>query len=79
MATEIQKDLRNHEVETPWEYQTEAKKLYSVGEHMMSRFFNGLVYPDGRAVPAPVFAFEDLRNYRTLAQYYLVPDAYGIS
>ena len=79
MDIEIQKDLRNHEIETAWEYQAEAQKLYTVGEHMMNRFFNGLVYPDGRAVPAPVFAFEDLRNYRTLAQYYLVPDAYGIS
>jgi hypothetical protein len=45
---------------------------------MDERFFNGLVYPDGRKVPAPFIAFDDLRNKNTIAHYDLFPDEYGI-
>lgn len=75
---EIQPDIRNFSETADWQYKAESQKLYSVGEHMMGRFFNGLVYLDGRKMPNPVFAFDDLRNHRVLAQYHLVPDEYGI-
>lgn len=45
---------------------------------MMSRFFNGLVYPDGKKVPNPLFAFDDARNNNVLGSYDLRPDEYGL-
>jgi hypothetical protein len=45
---------------------------------MDERFFNGFLYPDGKKVPPPVIAFDDLRNKNTIAAYDLFPDEYGI-
>src|SRR5688500_15778904 len=61
-----------------WEYRDEATFWNSVAQKMDERFFNGFLYPDGKKVPAPVIAFQDLRNKNTIAQYDLFPDEYGI-
>jgi hypothetical protein len=70
--------IRQHEQTANWEFREEAKFWYSICQEMDSRFFNGLLYPDGKKVPPPVIAFEDLRNRATVAQYDLFPDEYGI-
>src|SRR5687768_1982975 len=61
-----------------WPYRDEAIFWYSVSQEMDRRFFNGLIYPDGSKVPAPIIAFDDLRNKNTLAHYGLFPDEYGL-
>jgi hypothetical protein len=70
--------IRKHEETANWEYREEAKFWYGISQEMDKRFFNGLLYPDGKKVPPPVIAFEDLRNKNTIAQYDLFPDEYGI-
>jgi hypothetical protein len=70
--------IRQHEQTANWEFREEAKFWYSICQEMDKRFFNGLLYPDGKKVPPPVIAFEDLRNRTTVAQYDLFPDEYGI-
>jgi hypothetical protein len=70
--------LRQHQETADWEFRDEAAFWYGVSQKMDERFFNGFVYPDGRKVPAPFIAFDDLRNKNTIAQYDLFPDEYGI-
>lgn len=70
--------LRKHQETAPWEYREEAAFWYAIAQDMDQRFFNGLIYPDGKKVPAPYIAFEDLRNKNTIAEYNLHPDEYGI-
>src|SRR5215212_1787192 len=70
--------IRKHEETANWEYKEEAKFWYGISQEMDKRFFNGLIYPDGKKVPPPVTAFEDLRNKNTIAAYDLLPDEYGI-
>src|SRR5687768_11026733 len=70
--------VRKHEETANWPFREEAIFWYGVSEEMDRRFFNGLIYPDGSKVPAPVIAFDDLRNKNTLACYDLFPDEYGI-
>lgn len=73
-----QKEIQKHSETTDWEYREYSKFLYEVGSEMMSRFFNGLVYPDGKKVPNPLFAFDDARNNNVLGTYDLKPDEYGL-
>jgi hypothetical protein len=75
---ETQDAIRKHQETANWDYREEAKFWYTVAQEMDTRFFNGLVYPDGKKVPAPQIAFDDLRNKNTLACYDLFPDEYGI-
>lgn len=75
---EVREAIRTHQetIDTP--FREEAVFLYALAQEMDRRFFNGLYYPDGKKVPAPFIAFDDLRNKNTLAQYDLYPDEYGI-
>jgi len=75
---DVKDAIRRHQetVDTP--FRDEAVFWYNIASEMDKRFFNGLVYPDGRKVPTPVIAFDDLRNKNTLACYDLFPDEYGI-
>jgi hypothetical protein len=70
--------IKKHQETADWEYRDESKFWNNVAQKMDERFFNGFVYPDGRKVPAPFIAFDDLRNKNTIAQYDLFPDEYGI-
>lgn len=70
--------IKKHEESAEWEYRDEAIFWNNVAKEMDSQFFNGFLYPDGRKVPAPVIAFSDLGNIRTIAAYDLFPDEYGI-
>jgi len=73
-----QTEIQKHSETANWEYRDQANFLYTVGSEMMSRFFNGLVYLDGKKVPDPLIAFDNLRNNNVLAQYDLRPDEYGL-
>jgi hypothetical protein len=77
-STSPRETIRQHQENAEWMFREEAVFWYGVSQIMDERFFNGLVYPDGRKVPAPFIAFEDLRNKNTIAQYDLFPDEYGI-
>jgi hypothetical protein len=70
--------IKKHQETAEWEYRDESKFWNQVAKTMDERFFNGLLYPDGKKVPPPVIAFENLRNKNTLAAYDLFPDEYGI-
>ena len=70
--------IRKHQETAPWEYREEATFWYGIAQDMDKMFFNGFLYPDGRKVPAPFIAFDDLGNIKTIAQYDLAPDEYGI-
>jgi len=70
--------IETHERTANWEYQKEADFWYEIAKIMDNRFFNGLVYPDGKRVPTPIIAFDNLRNKNTLACYDLFPDEYGL-
>lgn len=73
-----QPEIQKHSETADWEYQEPAALMYHVGKVMMERFFNGLVYLDGKKVPDPLIAFDNLRNNNVLAQYDLRPDEYGL-
>jgi hypothetical protein len=77
-ASNPQPDIRKTSESADWPYRDEATIMYGVGQMMMDRFFNGLVYLDGRKVPDPLIAFDNLRNHKVLAQYDLYPDEYGL-
>jgi len=78
IGVDVKPALQKHQENANWEYREEAAFWYDISKEMDNRFFNGLVYPDGKKVPAPVIAFDDLRNKNTLACYDLYPDGYGI-
>jgi hypothetical protein len=49
-------------------------------EEFKRRFFDGVFKPwDLSRLPSPPIAIEDMRNYKYLASYHLVPDGYGLS
>lgn len=73
-----QPEIRRASENLDWPYREEAELMYKVGQVMMERFFNGLVYLDGKKVPDPLIAFDDLRNNNVLACYDLFPDEYGL-
>jgi hypothetical protein len=70
--------IKKHQETAEWEYRDESKFWNHVAQKMDERFFNGFLYPDGKKVPPPVIAFDDLRNKNTIAAYDLFPDEYGI-
>jgi hypothetical protein len=76
---DVKPAIKKHEESAEWEYRDEAIFWNGVSQKMDERFFNGFLYPDGKKVPAPVIAFQDLRNKNTIAQYDLLPDEYGIT
>jgi hypothetical protein len=75
---DVKPAIQIHAETADWPYREEAKFWYGVAKEMDKRFFNGLVYPDGRKVPAPAITFDDLGNIKTVATYSLYPDEYGI-
>src|SRR5438045_1869718 len=70
--------IKKYQETTEWEYRDEATFWNAVAQKMDERFFNGFLYPDGKKVPPPIIAFDDLRNKNTIACYDLLPDEYGI-
>jgi hypothetical protein len=46
--------IKKHQETAEWVYRDESKFWNQVAEKMEERFFNGLLYPDGRHVPPPV-------------------------
>ena len=76
---DVKPAIKKHQETAEWEFRDESRFWNHVARKMDERFFNGFLYPDGKKVPAPVIAFQDLRNKNTIAQYDLLPDEYGIT
>lgn len=74
-----QPEIRKNAETSDWEYADEAKYLYRMASNFKERFLDGIIRPDRERLPDPVIAFDDLRNYRTLAAYTLVRNPVGLN
>jgi hypothetical protein len=64
---DVKPAIKKHQETAEWEYRDESIDWNNVAQKMDERFFNGFLYPDGKKVPAPVIAFQDLRNKNMIA------------
>lgn len=63
-----------------WPYGPIVAKWYPRVEEFKRRFFDGVFKPwDLSRLPSPPIAIEDMRNFKYLGSYRLVPDGYGLS
>lgn len=68
------------ETNPEWPYREFATNCYRRLDVIKERFFDGIVKPwDQKRLPSPPVAIENMRNWRWLASYSLIPDGYGIS
>lgn len=71
---------QNAEKNRAWEFQPVADKWYPIAEEIKKTLFDGVFTLERTSpLPSPPIAVEDMRNYRTLASYRIVPDGYGIN
>jgi len=70
---------KNAEKAVDWEFKDEAQYLYLKGVQLRDRLIDPIARIDRGQVPDPVIGFENLRNYKVLAEYLLVRDAVGLS
>lgn len=71
---------KNAEQNREWPYKTVADLWYPRLEEIKRRFFDGVLKPwDISPLPKLPIAIENMRNYRVLASYKLVPDGYGLN
>jgi hypothetical protein len=69
--------IREHQMSADHPYRDVARRWYPIVDDMEATFFNGIVYPDGQKVPAPLLAFEEY-NKKSLAHVDLFSDEYGL-
>ena len=62
-----------------WEYRDEASYLYDKAIILRERLIDPIARVDRKQLPDPVIGFENLRNYKVLAEYLLIRDAVGLS
>lgn len=74
-----QPEVRKNAETSDWEYADEARYLYRMASNFKERFLDGIIRPDRERLPDPVIAFDDLRNYRTLAAYTLIRNPVGLN
>ncbi len=68
------------ETNPEWPYREFASNVYRRLDVVKERFFDGVFKSwDEKKMPSPPVAIENMRNWRWLASYNLVPDGYGIS
>jgi len=70
---------RNAEKATDWEFKDEASYLYQKAIALRERLIDPIARIDRKQLPDPVMGFENLRNYKVLAEYLLFRDAVGLS
>ena len=70
---------RNAERANDWEFKDEASYLYQKAIALRERLIDPIARIDRRQLPDPVIGFENLRNYKVLAEYLIVRDAVGLS
>lgn len=77
----VQNYIRRYaEQNKEWHYAPIVARWYPRVEEFKRRFFDGVFKPwDLSRLPSPPIAIEDMRNYKYLGSYHLVPDGYGLS
>src|SRR5512145_1273113 len=80
IRTDPQPEIRRNAENAPgWEYREEAAYLYQKAIALRERLIDPIARIDRRQLPDPVIGFENLRNYKVLAEYLIVRDAVGLS
>lgn len=69
---------KNAENANDWEYHEEATYLYRMAVLFKDRLIDPLHHLDRERLPDPVIAFENLRNYNTLAGFRLTRNPQGM-
>jgi hypothetical protein len=73
-------EIRRHaEKNREWDYSEEIAFLNRKFDQFKERFFDGVAKIDTPPLPVAPIAVENLRNYRSLAAYNVVPDEYGLN
>src|SRR3989338_55699 len=70
---------RNAETVTDWEYSEEATYLYEKAIVLRERLIDPIARVDRNQLPDPVIGFDNLRNYKVLAEYFVIRDPVGLS
>ena len=70
---------RNAEKAADWEYKDEASYLYNKAITLRERLIDPISRVDRKQLPDPVIGFENLRNYKVLAEYLVSRDPVGLS
>lgn len=68
----------NAEKAKGWEFQDEAQYLYLKAVQLRDRLIDPIARVDRGQVPDPVIGFENLRNYKVLAEFHLFRDGLGL-
>ncbi len=69
----------NAEKARDWEFKDEAQYLYQKAIVLRERLIDPIARIDRGQLPDPVIGFENLRNYKVLAEYLLYRDAVGLT
>lgn len=70
---------RNAEKASDWEFKEEAAYLYEKAVALRERLIDPIARIDRMQLPDPVIGFDNLRNYKVLAEYLVIRDAVGLS
>lgn len=70
---------KNAEKATGWEFKDEAAYLYDKAILLRERLIDPIARIDRGQLPDPVIGFDNLRNYKVLAEYLIVRDAVGLT
>lgn len=69
----------NAERAKDWEFKDEASYLYQKAIGLRERLIDPIARVDRMQLPDPVIGFENLRNYKVLAEYLIERDAVGLT
>jgi hypothetical protein len=69
---------RNAEKAGDWEFKDEAIYLYEKAVGLRDRLIDPIARVDRNQIPDPIIGFENLRNYKVLAEYHLSRDEVGL-
>jgi hypothetical protein len=70
---------KNAENAKDWVFQEEAQYLYRKAVGLRDRLIDPIARIDRNQVPDPIIGFDNLRNYKVLAEYILTRDAVGLN
>jgi hypothetical protein len=74
-----QPEIRRNAETADWEFKDEASYLYNKAIALRERLIDPIARIDRKQLPDPVIGFENLRNYKVLAEYLLFRDAVGLN
>ena len=63
---------RNAETAVGWEFKEEAAYLYEKAIVLRERLIDPIARVDRQQLPDPVIGFDNLRNYKVLAEYLVI-------